>query len=39
MAHDISAARGAIAGLIASDSSIGRPTRRVCLLMADIEED
>jgi HemY protein len=37
-AHDISAARAAIAGLIASDSSQGRPTRRVCLLMADIEE-
>jgi HemY protein len=37
-AHDISAARAAIAPLIASDSSSGRPTRRVCLLMADIEE-
>ncbi len=37
-AHDLSSARGAIAGLIASDSSNGRPTRRVCLLMADIEE-
>jgi HemY protein len=37
-AHDVSAARAAIAPLIASDSSQGRPTRRVCLLMADIEE-
>ena len=37
-ARDISAARAAIAPLIASDSSSGRPTRRVCLLMADIEE-
>ena len=37
-AHDISAARDAIAPLIASDSPSGRPTRRVCLLMADIEE-
>ena len=37
-AHDVSAARAAIAPLIASDSSSGRPTRRVCLLMADIEE-
>src|SRR3984885_8753965 len=37
-AHDVSAARSAIAPLIASDSSHGRPTRRVCLLMADIEE-
>jgi HemY protein len=37
-AHDKSAARAAIAPLIASDSSHGRPTRRVCLLMADIEE-
>ena len=34
----MSAARAAIAPLIASDSSNGRPTRRVCLLMADIEE-
>ena len=34
----MSAARAAIAPLIASDSSSGRPTRRVCLLMADIEE-
>ncbi len=37
-AHDVSAARAAIAPLIASDSPNGRPTRRVCLLMADIEE-
>jgi HemY protein len=37
-ARDVSAARAAIAPLIASDSSSGRPTRRVCLLMADIEE-
>ena len=31
-------ARARIAPLIASDSPHGRPTRRVCLLMADIEE-
>ena len=37
-AHDCAAARAAIAPLIASDSPHGRPTRRVCLLMADIEE-
>jgi HemY protein len=37
-ARDVSAARAAIASLIGSDSSNGRPTRRVCLLMADIEE-
>ena len=37
-AHDGAAARAAIAPLIASDSPNGRPTRRVCLLMADIEE-
>jgi HemY protein len=37
-AHDVPAARAAIAPLIASDSPQGRPTRRVCLLMADIEE-
>jgi HemY protein len=37
-AHDRPAARAAIAPLIASDSSYGRPTRRVSLLMADIEE-
>ena len=37
-AHDLEAARAAIAPLIGSDSPHGRPTRRVCLLMADIEE-
>jgi len=37
-AHDGGAARAAIAPLLASDSPRGRPTRRVCLLMADIEE-
>ncbi len=37
-ARDVSAARAAIAPLIASDSPEGRPTRRVCLMMADIEE-
>ena len=37
-AHDGAAARAAIAPLLASASSYGRPTRRVCLLMADIEE-
>ena len=37
-AHDGAAARAAIAPLLASDSSFGRPTRRACLLMADIEE-
>ena len=37
-AHDRKAARAAIASLLASDSPHGRPTRRVCLLMADIEE-
>ncbi len=37
-AHDLAGARAAIAPLIASDSSQGRPTRRVCLMMADIEE-
>ena len=37
-AHDREAARAAIAPLLASDSPHGRPTRRVCLLMADIEE-
>jgi HemY protein len=35
--HDLRAARAAVAPLLASDSSHGRPTRRVCLLMADIE--
>jgi HemY protein len=37
-AHDSAAARATIAPLIASNSGHGRPTRRVCLLMADIEE-
>jgi HemY protein len=37
-AHDAAAARAAIAPLIASESPHGRPTRRVCLMMADIEE-
>jgi HemY protein len=37
-AHDRAAARAAIAPLIASDSPHGRPARRVCLLMADIED-
>src|SRR5277367_1303416 len=37
-AHNGAAARAAIAPLLASDSPRGRPTRRVCLLMADIEE-
>src|SRR5271169_5766707 len=37
-ARELSAARAAIAPLVASDSPHGRPTRRVCLLMADIEE-
>ncbi len=37
-AHELEAARAAIAPLIGSDSPHGRPTRRVCLLMADIEE-
>jgi len=37
-AHDRNAARAAIAPLIGSESPFGRPTRRVCLLMADIEE-
>jgi HemY protein len=37
-AHDAPAARAAIAPLLASDSPHGRPTRRVYLLMADIEE-
>jgi len=36
--HDREAARVAIAPLLASDSPYGRPTRRICLLMADIEE-
>ncbi|RBP10600.1 HemY protein [Roseiarcus fermentans] len=37
-AHDLNAARSAIAPLLASDSPHGRPTRRVCVLVADIEE-
>jgi HemY protein len=37
-AHDLEAARAAIVPLMGSDSPHGRPTRRVCLLMADIEE-
>ena len=37
-AHDRDAARAAIAPLLASDGPYGRPTRRVCLLMADIED-
>ncbi len=37
-AHDGAAARAAVARLLASDSPRGRPTRRVCLLMADSEE-
>jgi HemY protein len=37
-AHDRDAARAAVAPLLASESPHGRPTRRVCLLMADIEE-
>lgn len=37
-AHELSEARDAIAPLLVSDSPFGRPTRRVCLLMADIEE-
>jgi HemY protein len=37
-AHDRAGARAVIAPLLASDSPDGRPTRRVCLLMADIEE-
>ena len=36
-AHEREVARAAVAPLIASDSPHGRPTRRVCLLMADIE--
>jgi HemY protein len=37
-ARDIAATRAAVAPLLASDSPYGRPTRRVCLLIADIEE-
>ncbi len=37
-AHDRAAARAAVAPLLAFDSPHGRPTRRACLLMADLEE-
>jgi HemY protein len=37
-AHELAGARAAIAPLVATDSPHERPTRRVCLLMADIEE-
>ncbi len=37
-AHDLAAARAAIAPLVGSDTPHERPTRRICLLMADIEE-
>jgi HemY protein len=37
-AHEREAARAAVAPLIATESPHGRPTRRVCLLMADIED-
>ncbi|MGD1036987.1 MAG: heme biosynthesis HemY N-terminal domain-containing protein [Roseiarcus sp.] len=37
-ARDLAAARAAIAPLLAPDVANGRPTARVCLLMADIEE-
>jgi HemY protein len=37
-AHDLETARAAVGPLLASGSSYGRPTRRVCLLVADIEE-
>ncbi|HEX9170178.1 MAG TPA: heme biosynthesis protein HemY, partial [Roseiarcus sp.] len=37
-AHDGAVARAVIAPLLGTDSPFGRPTRRVCLLMADIEE-
>jgi HemY protein len=37
-AHDVSAARAAIAPLVSPDTPHERPTRRICLLMADIEE-
>jgi HemY protein len=36
-ARDLAAARAAIAPLLAPDAQGGRPTARVCLLMADIE--
>jgi len=35
-AHDLDTARAAIAPLLESGSSYGRPTRRACLLMTDI---
>ncbi len=35
--HDLRAARAAVAPLLAYEFPHGRPTRRVCLLMADIE--
>ena len=37
-AHDLAAARAAIAPLVGSETPHERPTRRICLLMADIEE-
>lgn len=37
-ARDFKAAREAIAPLIEADAPAGPPTRRVCLLMADLEE-
>src|SRR5579883_1590400 len=37
-ARDFKAAREAIAPLIEAGAPAGRPTRRVCLLMADLEE-
>jgi HemY protein len=37
-ARDFSSARAAMAPLLAPDASTGRPTARVCLLMADLEE-
>jgi len=37
-ARDLAAARGALAPLLESGAQTGRPTTRVCLLMADIEE-
>ena len=37
-AHDLATARAAIAPLVGSETPHERPTRRICLLMADIEE-